>query len=273
MIVLAGILCAIAGAIVGGFGSYVIMGLLGVSDFEGMRAMTAFMLFAPIGALVGLAAGIPLARKIGPNKFVLPLLAALVGGAAIVAFVERRLEGTAPTPVVTEPEETVLHRLPADASTEDWLVLTSLDTPFHIREEVADLLASRADLAPALIARINARDPVVARDAMYFVGQLKPPPMAVGDSIRARATEIIRIAEMIDPSAEDSRDRLYAKVHVLATGVLAAAHGLQLAGIDLRPELRAMAEATREREKAAPRDIADAAERIADYFDKLEAAR
>jgi hypothetical protein len=163
--------------------------------------------------------------------------------------------------------------LSADASTEDWLALTSLDTPPDIREQAAALLAGRTDLAPALVARINASDPVVARDAMYFVGQLRAPPPGVADAVRGRAAEIVRIAETIDPSAPDSRDRLYAQAHVLATGVLAAAPGLQLAGIDLRPELRAMAEAAGQREKTAPRDIADAAERIVAHFDKLESEK
>jgi hypothetical protein len=88
--------------------------------------------------------------------------------------------------------------------------------------------------------------------------------------VKARAAEIITIAKSIDPADEDSRERLYERVHVLATGVLAAAHGLQSAGIDLRPELRAMAVATRAREKVAPRDIADAADRIVAYFDELQ---
>ena len=88
MIVLAAILCAIAGAVIGGFGSYMVMGTLGVSDFEGMRAVTAFIVFAPLGAITGLVVGILLARKLGPNKVVLPLLAILLGGAALAAVAE-----------------------------------------------------------------------------------------------------------------------------------------------------------------------------------------
>jgi hypothetical protein len=273
MIVVAGILWAIAGAVVGGFGSYVIMGAFGVSDFEGMRAMTAFLLFAPLGSIVGLAAGIGLALKIGPDRMIPSLLAMLVGGAVVAVIAEHWLDGPAPTPMVTERPESAFDRLPADASTGDWLALMSLDTPPQIREQAATVLAGRMDLVPALVARIAAPDPVVARDAMYFIGQLKPPPPAVAEAVKARAVDIIHMAEAIDPAAPDSRERLYAQAHVLATGVLAAAHGLQLAGIDLRPELRAMAEATREREKAAPRDIADAAERITAYFDQLESVK
>jgi hypothetical protein len=88
MTVLAALLCAIAGAVIGGFGSYVVMGALGVSDFEGMRAVTAFLVAAPLGAIVGLAVGIPLARSIGPNRIVLPLMGALLGAAAIAAVAE-----------------------------------------------------------------------------------------------------------------------------------------------------------------------------------------
>jgi hypothetical protein len=270
MIVLAGMVFAIAGAVAGMFGSYMVMGVLGVSDFEGMRAMTAFVLFAPLGAIVGLALGVPLTLRFGAGRTVPPVLVTLLAGAAVLAYVEPTVDDPVPAQVGPEPQATALGLLRADASTEDLLSLTSLDTPLHVREEVAGLLASRADLGPALIERITARDPLVARDAMYFVGQLRPPPVVVGEAVKARAAEIITIAKSIDPADEDSRERLYERVHVLATGVLAAAHGLQSAGIDLRPELRAMADATRAREKAAPRDIADAADRIVAYFDELQ---
>lgn len=88
MMVLAALLSAVAGAVIGFFGSYVMMGAFGVSDFEGMRAVTAFIVFAPLGAIIGLVVGIVLARRIGANRIVLPLLAVLLGGAAIAAVAE-----------------------------------------------------------------------------------------------------------------------------------------------------------------------------------------
>ena len=88
MNLLAALLSAIGGAVLGFFGSYVVMGAFGVSDFEGMRAVTAFIVFAPLGAITGLVVGILLARKLGPSRIVLPLLAVLLGGAAIAAVAE-----------------------------------------------------------------------------------------------------------------------------------------------------------------------------------------
>lgn len=178
-----------------------------------------------------------------------------------------------PEPVPPSSEELkaqAFQALPPDASVDALLDLTSLDTPYEIRTAVTARLARRPDLGPALRGRVASEDPVVARDAMYLVGVLAPPPAEVGDAVRAWARRIVAIAEAIDPNAEDSRDLLYERAHVPATGVLAAAHGLRRAGIDIRPELRAMAEATREREKASPRDIAEGSERIIAYFDKLD---
>jgi hypothetical protein len=86
MIVLAGMVFAIAGAVAGMLGSYMVMGVLGVSDFEGMRAMTAFVLFAPLGAIVGLALGVPLTLRFGAGRTVPPVLATLLVGAAVLAL-------------------------------------------------------------------------------------------------------------------------------------------------------------------------------------------
>src|SRR5262249_48601759 len=118
--------------------------------------------------------------------------------------------------------------------------------------------------------RILSTDHETARVAMYFVGELEPPPAGVADAVRARCAEIVRVAESIDPQAEDSCPQLYARVHTLSTGVTAAAHGLRRAGVDIRPELKAVAAATGPREKVGPRDIAGPCERIIAYFDKLD---
>lgn len=110
-------------------------------------------------------------------------------------------------------------------------------------------MAARPDLAPALVDRIGSEDPETARHAMYLVGDLDPPPAAAGEAVKARLADVLAIARAIDPAAPDSREQLYAQAHLLADGVLAAAGGLRRAGIDLRPELRLMAAATRDREK------------------------
>lgn len=173
-------------------------------------------------------------------------------------------------PTVQERKEQAFAAIAPDAPTEDWLDLTTLDTPEHVRRAAIAMVSGRPDLGPALVERIGSEDPETARDAMYLVGEMQPPPAIVGDAIKARIGDVLHIARAIDPEAKDSREQLYAQAHVLATGVLAAAHGLRRAGIDIRPELSLMADATRDREKAPPRSIADAAERIVDYFDQLD---
>lgn len=173
-------------------------------------------------------------------------------------------------PTVQERKEQAFASITPDAPTEDWLDLTTLDTPENIRRVAITVVSGRADLGQALVDRIGSEDPETARDAMYLVGEMQPPPAIVGDAVKTRIGDVLHIARAIDPAAEDSREQLYAQAHVLATGVLAAAHGLRRAGIDIRPELSLMADATRDREKAPPRSIADAAERIVAHFDQLD---
>ncbi|WP_119421927.1 hypothetical protein [Desertibaculum subflavum] len=173
-------------------------------------------------------------------------------------------------PTEAERLQAVYDTLSAEAPTEEWLALTTLEAPEPVRDGALKTVAHRPDFAAALAARIASSDAVVARDAMYLVGTMHPPPAALGDAVRARAAEVMRIAEAIDPAAEDSRDRLYEEAFELSSGVKAASFGLRRAGVDFRPELRAMAAATRPREKAPPHAIADDLDRIVAYFDKLE---
>lgn len=62
--IVGGIVGLVFGYIAAVFLSYVIMGALGVSDFEGMRAMTSALTFGPLGALLGLGMGIWLALRL-----------------------------------------------------------------------------------------------------------------------------------------------------------------------------------------------------------------
>ncbi|MCW8085463.1 hypothetical protein [Sabulicella glaciei] len=172
-----------------------------------------------------------------------------------------------PPPPPTPLEQT---RPDPDAPTEEWFLRTSYASPAPLKAEALQLVRARPDFVPVLLAQIASTDHEAARRAMYLVGELDPPPAEAGDPIRARAAEVVRLAEAVDAEAEDSRDRLYEAAHVLATGVQAASFGLWRAGVDLRPELRAMAEAVHAREKGPPRDIADRSICIASYFDGLE---
>lgn len=175
-----------------------------------------------------------------------------------------------PPEVVEWPEPAGPAPLPeAEAPTEEWLAFITVSTPPEIRARAVEAVREREDFIPLLAARIAAEDPDTARDAMYLVGEMRPPPAALGEAVRRRARGVVAIADSIDPAAEDSRTMLYDQAHTVATGVLAAAFGLRVAGVDLRPELRALADAAGPREKA-PADLAASATRIIDYFDRLD---
>jgi hypothetical protein len=61
---LGGLVGAFAGFEAGALASYLIMGWLGVSDFEGERAMTAAIVFGPMGGLIGIVLGAMLALRL-----------------------------------------------------------------------------------------------------------------------------------------------------------------------------------------------------------------
>lgn len=61
---LGGVVGAVAGIAAGAVVSYLIMGWLGVSDFQGERVMTAAILFGPLGGLIGLVLGSLLAPRL-----------------------------------------------------------------------------------------------------------------------------------------------------------------------------------------------------------------
>ena len=177
----------------------------------------------------------------------------------------------APASEPLPPPPPAHHVLPADdALTDEWLAGTALDVPAEVAAHALRVAHQRPDFVPALIARIRSADPIVARDAMYRVGEMEPPPTEAGEAVRERAAEVVRIAEAIDPAAEDSRDQLYAGAWELACGVRAAAFGLRRAGVDIRDALGAMGEAADPREGEGPHELANGSARIIAYFEQLD---
>lgn len=65
---LAGIVGLVLGWLVAAFGTLAIGGALGLSDFEGERAMVAFFAIGPVGGLIGLILGIWTSRKIRAGR-------------------------------------------------------------------------------------------------------------------------------------------------------------------------------------------------------------
>ena len=87
---LAGVVGLGLGWIVAAFAALAIGALIGVSDFEGQRAMVAFFAIGPIGGLIGLILGVWTSRKlkIGRRPTLLTLLIAV---ALVILAVHRIL--------------------------------------------------------------------------------------------------------------------------------------------------------------------------------------
>ena len=69
---LGGLLGLVIGAIGAGYISDILMGLAGVSDFEGGRGMAAAFFWAPLGGVVGLGLGIWLGLRMGRKRAATP---------------------------------------------------------------------------------------------------------------------------------------------------------------------------------------------------------
>jgi hypothetical protein len=139
--------------------------------------------------------------------------------------------------------------------------------PGQVRDLAVRRLLARPDWEEVLVAWMGDPDPAIARDAMFIVGSLSMGKPGFAAPVRARAAEVVRIAEAIGPDAPDARRRLYESVQVLATGVAATGVGMHRERIDIRPELRAMAEAVRSREGQGPPVLS---ERIASTIELLD---
>jgi hypothetical protein len=163
-------------------------------------------------------------------------------------------------------EEQAFGALTPESPLADWLRFTEYDRSEEHRKAAREAILNRPRLAQDLSAGIDSTNAEVSMKLMYFVGELPHPPAAVADAVRAQAQRVVRIAKEIDPAAANSRDMLYEKAHNIAAGVQAAAFGLQRAGVNISPDLLAMADSCRDREKVSPRDIAEGCERIIAYL-------
>ena len=93
-----------------------------------------------------------------------------------------------------------MRALPADdAATEEWLAFTTVATPPETLARAIQAVQDRADFVPLLIARIADKDPETARDALYLIGEMRPPPAAVGNAVRGRIAEITTFGPRLFP--------------------------------------------------------------------------
>jgi hypothetical protein len=169
-----------------------------------------------------------------------------------------------------EAEDNAFRALTPQSPVADWMPFLEYPNSEEHQRAALDAILKRPKLGEELSVLIASDDERMSIKAMYFVGKMFPPPVEVIEAVREQAHLVAKIAEEIDPASPNSRNILYEKVHARAHGVLAAAEGLYRAHVDLRSELRAMAEVCGPREQAPPRDIKSGCEQIIHYFELLE---
>jgi hypothetical protein len=167
-------------------------------------------------------------------------------------------------------EDNAFRALTPESPLAEWMAFLEYPNSEEHQRAAMDAILNRPRLDQELSKLIASGDESRCIKAMYFVGKMFPPPLEVADAVREQAHLVTKIAQEIDPASPDSRNVLHEKVHARAHGVLAAAHGLYRVHVDLRPELRAMADVCGPREQAPPRDIKSGCEQIIHYFELLE---
>jgi hypothetical protein len=186
--------------------------------------------------------------------------------------IRHRLVARAPD-AAAEARRAAFEALPPDAPAEALRPFLSALWRDPVREDAIRRLLMRDDANALLVAWMGDPDPAVARDAMFIVRTLSPGTPDFAGPVRARAAEVVRIAEAIEPGAPDARRRLYDSVQVLATGVLATGTAMHGQRIDIRPELRAMADAVRPREGEGPPVLSEALAAMIALLDSLARSR
>lgn len=169
-----------------------------------------------------------------------------------------------------EREEAAFRSLTQDSLLAEWFEYLEPTRPEALRAAAREAILARPRLDYELAELVLANDVTVARKAMEFVGELHAPAADVVDAIRIRARQVVQSAELIDPRSPDARTRLYAKARPIVAGLGKAATGLRRAGIDLRPELRAISKAAYPVEQAEPRDIAAGCAQLVAIFDRMD---
>jgi len=172
-----------------------------------------------------------------------------------------------------EAEDNAFRALTAKSPLADWMAFLEYPNSEEHQRGALDVILKRPKLGEELSELIGSGDERLSVKAMYFVGRMFPPPVEVAEAVREQAHLVTKIAEGIDSDSPNSRNVLYEKVHARAHAVLAAARGLYRAHVDLRPELRQMAEVCGPREQAPPRDIKSGCEQIIHDFELLEETR
>ena len=130
--------------------------------------------------------------------------------------------------------------LPADAPLEEWFRWIHGEDDVESTARAA--IKAHPRLGPELARLVRAEDKLLAREAMAFFSYLhEPPPPEPLEAVRDRLRGLVQAAEALPPSPPDAREALFEREERIFNGVLCALDVVRRAGLDLRPELRALA--------------------------------
>ena len=176
-----------------------------------------------------------------------------------------------PTPQKTKEipkeiaEEQKFRGLTPDAPISEWLPYTAYGSPEERKNSALKALSQRPRLVEELSTELASENWDMVKQALYAIELLPPaPPPGLAEPFHKtgrRIAEGLQDAESSRWSMEE-RDRILAQWDVCAGAYIAAARGLNQAGVDVRPVLRTIVEAAHKHDNVHAREIV----RVYDFY-------
>jgi hypothetical protein len=172
--------------------------------------------------------------------------------------------------VKEDAEDSRFRALTPESPMSDWLLFLESAKSEKNRTAAREAIVNRPTYVADLRGMIDSTNMANVKKALWFISETPKPPVEIADAVRGRARFVVSVAEKIDPGAPDSEEILKSKVADVADGVRRASWALFRVGVDLRPELRAMSEACRPREKSNLHEISFECDAMIQFIDQAE---
>lgn len=180
------------------------------------------------------------------------LSAAAAGGIALVAGsigtavsargrARERARGDAEKEKLHEEQRAHVNALAPDAPLVDWFRWTYWPAAEDVQGKAWAGIRRHPRLRSGLAHVILSEDRWAAFEAMSFLAHLTPPPPEAAEAVRARFRKLIQETEALASAPPEQREQLFEREERVTHGFTCAMNSVREAGIDLRPELRAMA--------------------------------
>jgi hypothetical protein len=162
-------------------------------------------------------------------------------------------------------EEQKFRSLAPDAPISEWLPYTAYGTPEGRKNSALKALSQRPRLVEELSTELASENWDTVKQALYAIELLPPaPPARLAEPFHKTGRRIVEGLQDAESSrwSMEERDRILAQWDVCTGAYIAAARGLNQAGVDVRPVLRTIVEAAHKYDNVHAREIV----RVYDFY-------